>query len=238
MARKFNGTSDKAVTATLAFGGSTQITIAFWLFIASFSNNDLKMVHNAKDGSTAFNGFYFVPSRASAPAGTFDIAMTKTSSGGNFWEDSAPRPSANAWHHVMLTHDRGTPANACWVDGAPQTLTTIAHNTGALGTFTDTQITFGHYNTTFLAYNLAEWTLWNGILLGTTQAKALAAGALAPTVHPANLLCYLPLWGGDSPEPDYSGHKSPATLTGTTFTQHSPVTNGFLPKRGFQPMPV
>lgn len=237
MARKFNGTSDKAVSATLAFGGSSKITISFWYFIASYVNSDTKMIHNAKDGVSAFNGFYFAPSRNSAPAGTFDIAITKSTTN-NFWEDSCTRPSAGAWHHVMLGHDRTVPLNSVWIDGVPQTLSTITHGSGTMGTFTDTAITFGHYSSTFLAYNLAEWTLWNGIILTTAHAKALASGMPSLLVHPDDRLLYVPFLGADSPEPDYSGNRSSVTLTGTTFTPHPPIAPGFAPKRGFQPMPV
>lgn len=210
MARQFNGTTDNG-TVALTLGSPTLLTVSFWLFIAAYSNSDLKMVHNTKDGATAFNGCYFAPSRASSPAGTFDIAMTKTSSGGNFWEDSCPHPSVGAWHHVLLGHDRATPRNLAWIDGIPQTLTTVAHNTGALGTFTDPTITFGKYSTNFLAMSLCEYAIWTNVILGDADAATLALGIAATRVKTANNIGYWPDMAAD-----LSGFGRPITLSGTT----------------------
>lgn len=238
MARIFNGTSD-SMAVTLPFSSSTQCTISFWAFFAAYTNNDTKLVYSSLSGNVGgIAGFDCNPSRASAPAGGFDIAMTK-GSGGSFWEDQFTRPSAGAWHHFMFTHNRATPVNAAWVDGAPQSLTTISHSGTAYGSFADATITFCKYSSTFLAMTLAEWALWNGVLLGAKAATALASGANPLSVHPDSLLCYLPLFGADSPEPDYSGGRHSATLTGTSFARHPPVQPGILvPRRGFQPMPV
>lgn len=237
MARKFNGTSD-SMAVTLPFSASTKCTISFWANWASFTSSDLRMVYSSLSGNVGgIAGFDCNPSRSSSPANGFDVAMTK-GSGGAFWEDQIPRPSTGAWHHIMITHDRTVPVNAVWVDGASQSLTTVSHTSNTYSTFADATLTFCKYNVTFLAMALAEWAIWNTVLLTGAAAKGLATGASPFDVHPDNLLAYLPLYGVDSPEPDYSGGKHSGTLTGTTWAAHPPVAPGMFPHRGFQPMPV
>lgn len=242
MSRKFTATPD-AISVPLVLG-VPRVTVAYWFFVPSWTNNDSRIFYSSKDGSVfTINGFFDNPSRNSAPnSGTSNTAMT--TSAGVDWEDSYPRPSAGAWHHIMVTHDRTVPINTVDVDGARQTLTTTQHGSAAAFTttqpnFTNCTVTFGKYGSTFIPCNLAEWAIWSNVILTNKHAQALAAGANPAVVHHENLLCYLPFFGADSPEPDYSGSRTPGTVTSTTFAPHPPVQPGLIvPRRGPQPTPI
>ena len=67
---------------------------------------------------------------------------------------------------------------------------------------------------------MAEVAIWN-VALTANEIKALANCTPPPVVHGgSSLVGYWPLWGGDSPEQDYSGGKSSATVTGATPANH------------------
>lgn len=239
MSRKFNGTSD-AAQITLNLSTFSLITISFWMWWDTFANNDkLALEHTATINSNA--GFIVDPNSTAPVNGLIQIGFTKAAPVAA-WVDGFARPSAAAWHHYMLVMNRATPANFAWVDGAPQTLTTGTHTAGTYGNFINSTLNLMSRNkaSLFGAGRMAELAMWGGVALTTGNAKAFATGAAPPhLVAPDNLILYPPLFGTDSPEPDYSGKKQSATLTGTSWAAHPPVMPGLnRTNRSFQPMPV
>lgn len=241
MARLFNGTS-QGLQIALNLSAYSVITVSFWLWWNVFNTSDnLVMEYGTTWDANGANGF-IADFNYSGGVHTPQFGIATVIGGvQKYWNDEFPRPSAAAWHHYMMTLNRATPAIAAWVDGAPQTLTLVKHDAVAYGNFGNQNLNLMCRNAAslFAAGRLAEYAMWGGVALGTGAAKSLSIGALPITVHPDNLIFYPPIFGADSPEPDYSGGRHSATLVGApTFTPHPGITQGLLPKRAFQPMPV
>lgn len=235
MARLFNGTSDRA-TAAVALAGFSVLSLSFWMWVDAFSGASRDSITYGSPTSSGA-GFLIEP---------FDtqplvVGMFKP---GAVWADNlATPPSAAAWHHYLYVGDRTGPTNTLYVDGSLKTLTTFAHQGSGYGNYASagsTTLELGTYNATqFFSGRLAEVVIWGGVTLGLAAAKALAAGASPLSVHPGSVSAYYPLFGKDSPEPDYSGKQANATLTGTSYTAPPGVQAGIiLPNRVGQGGPV
>src|SRR5262249_57134516 len=113
-----------------------------------------------------------------------------------------------------------------------QSLTTVSHGAAITNTaFANSSVQLGRTNTTlWKAGRVAEFALWPGVTITAAEAKSLASGASPLNVHPDGLGLYLPLLG-DSPEPDYSGGRHSATLTGTSIANHPGVVPPVLRPR-------
>lgn len=240
MSRKFNGTTDHASRA-LDLSAFSLVTMGFWLWWDAFANTDNLAFEFGTTNYAAGNGFLIDPNSGTPATGKFQIAMG-LSTGLISWADSFTRPSAAAWHHYTMIFNRATPLNTVYVDGAPQTLTTVTHNAGTYGNFgSGSTLNFMCRNgaSLFGAGRQADVAIWGGVALTAGEAKALAVGASPRTVHPDGIVFHPPLYGADSPEPDYSGKQRSVTLSGTSWAAHPGVMPGFtLPQRGFQPQPV
>lgn len=238
MSRKFNGTSDFA-QASVDLSTYSLITVSFWMWWDTNAFNDSYALEHTANFN-ANNGWVIAPNNAPTP-GTWIFGMGTATGGTKSWLDQiTTRPTAAAWHHFMLVMNRATPVNTAWVGGVSAPLSTVVHQAGTYGNYANSTLNCMARNgtTKFSPGRLAELAIWGGVGLTTAHAKALAAGALPFQARPDNLVFYTPLLGADSPEPEYSGGKHSATLTGTSFSPHPAVTAGFFPKRGFQPMPV
>lgn len=68
----------------------------------------------------------------------------------------------------------------------------------------------------------SNWVLWASALTNN-QIKALANGVNPFSIDPTNINANLPIWGNQSPEPDYTGKAHTGTVTGTTKAVNPPV---------------
>lgn len=145
------------------------------------------------------------------------------------WDDDLPLPSLDVWHHYLMVQNRGTPLNSVWIDGVAQTLTPGTHDAGAYNNCPNQTIYFGnHPSGLYVQGAMAEMALFPGTLFGLNQAKALTAGARV-TEMPTKPSYYWPLFGADSPEPDYGGTRKSATVSGTVASvPHPGIQPGLL----------
>jgi hypothetical protein len=217
MARLFNGSSD---VATMAYDLSARnvISIAYWFWADA---NETSGDHGICSYTTNVGGnsaFYHEPKAGGSNA--WEVGMT--TSANQFWSDTFTWPSAAAWHHFVIIHDRATPLNTVYVDGAAVGLSGSARSAQS-GNFANSSIQLGRTNTTlWKAGRLAHFALWPGVALTAQEAVGLATGANPMNVHPDGLGIYCPLFG-NSPEPDYSGARRSFTLTGTSVANHPRV---------------
>lgn len=234
MGRKFNGTTDSAVSSSVSFSSlvnGASLAFSFWLWWDAFASGDQLAL-----GTTRAGGWVCDPDYSGAAAFSFGMA---DGGGGTSFLDRFARPSAAAWHHYLLASTRpraatGQPArNFAYVDGVAQGLTSIS--AGAMSeTWADSvvhvmsQIPPNVGNAAGRISDLAIWqTNFQFAGLGTKYAQTLFAGASPLYVLPDLLLAYWP-FDGESPEPDDGcrslvGGGHPVTLTGTTFVQPRPV---------------
>ncbi len=210
MSRKFNGTTDY-MTASPALNAFSLLTVSYWMWWDTNANDDDFACEYGASYITQ-NGFVVDHNSSSGGGGKVEFGMG-LNTGSVHWSDLYTRPSAGVWHHYMYVMNRATPVNKAWVDGVSQSLTTASHGAG----------TYGNYGTATL-FLMAHYTIWGGVELGTNHALALAGGAPPEMVWPAGISWRAPLWGVDSPEPDYSGRRLSATVTaGTTWAPDPPV---------------
>jgi len=225
MARSFNGSSDLA-SFSPSIAGFNVLSLSFWMLLPTNPTSEkVAIVGIAPFGGSSFD---FEPRDI-----TNGIAsMTMTGPPG-FWVDTFTQATANVWHHYLAIYSRVGPTNTLYIDGLPITMTARVHNAGSYGNFADSGPWYlMDYPTGgaawFTAGSMAELAAWGGVTITASEAVSLAAGASPVSVHPDGLTFYVPMHGGDSPEPDYSGNKYNATLTGTSYVPHPRVQPGIL----------
>lgn len=148
----------------------TKITIAFWLYWDNAANDDALAMELGQSYGFA-NGFIVDPN-CSSPA-AFMYGTGSPAGGSNLV--TFPRPSAGAWHRVVLTMDRLASAGAvgqAYVDGIAQTMSAFPGANTTTGTFTPDTLNLMSRNGTslFATGNLQDLTFYDGLL---TNAQAL-----------------------------------------------------------------
>lgn len=225
--RGFDATDGVGSTDALTTTYATNSTLTSWAF----------WVYRTGD-SVSGNGRIFQRDAAGIRLFYEDSAASKYqfevqwSGGDAIW--TTPRPSAGAWHHVLVTYDAGLLANApiMYIDGASVTVTTFQAPTGTLVTGA-TAYTIGNTSGGIRVWNgrLAEFAVWEGSILTAGNATSLwnaGAGARADTIGSPTV--YWILCGNASPEPNVIGGGSTAVVTGTKKQAHPfvncPVSTG------------
>jgi four helix bundle protein len=138
----FDGVSGSAASSAVNLSDTSVVTLSFWLKVDSYSSDD-KLAFEYTNNYNSKNGF-FVDPNASGVGGCasnkFSVSMSKSNN--TFWEDCFTRPSAGAWHHYVVVFNRSTPANTVYVDGVAQSLSTVLHNSSAMGNFDNSTLYF------------------------------------------------------------------------------------------------
>lgn len=164
---------------------------------------------------TTNNAQQALVSLSTAGTNTFDL---ETDSSGNLLmrefdgtistSGSAGVVPTGAWHHCAGTQSSHSNRTS-YLDGVAGT--TDATTRAATVSNTGVGVSLGG---NFLNGLIADAAMWN-VVLSTQDIANLAAGLSPLEVRPDALVAYWPLWGDDSPEPDWnptSTHKS-LTLT-------------------------
>lgn len=220
MARTFGGVSTDEVTFSTyaAMNGLTAMTFSAWVYrlgdSASGNGRILDKLNGATSGWQVYEdvsgNFYDIANSQYATAGTWEMA----------------RPTANAWHHLGIVYDGSAAANVpvMYSDGVSQTVTTFTQSAGAF-TADSAAICIGNRSSDQLrVFNgkICEIAVWN-VLLTATEIKALALGVSPLRIRPANRVFFPPVYGVQSPEPNFAISGSTGTVTGTVRANHAPV---------------
>lgn len=218
MARTFNGSTDIITTGNTA--AAVLRSCSFWFYPTA-----------TPSGTPVFYEWRsFVDGTLNDLASFLDtLFLYEAGFDGNLglWEfGDGTFPSLNQWHHLCITFDGSNVANVPFalVDGVDQSATMItALPPAGTAIANNYPIVFGNDAgpNPYTGY-LAEFGFWN-CLLATKELTALSKGIKPNRIRPASLKAYYPLWGLQSPEPDLSGNKNSAVLTGTTRANHAPV---------------
>lgn len=125
--------------------------------------------------------------------------------------------TASVWNHFLLTHDQSsgtlTAASPYW-NGAIGSVSSIGSGTTAPNA---NPYYVGNWSGAANVWDglLAHFAIWDDVILGPGDAQALMAGVHPMSISPANCVCYLPLDGIHSPEPDFTFRNAPGIVTGT-----------------------
>ena len=127
-AAQFNGTSQSLRATAVDLSDTDTISVELWLWWDAYANND-DMVLDYGPGSPTSHGGFFIDPNSTSSGGAFGIALYPGPVNGSFFENTFPRPSAAAWHHIVAVMDKGlTPALGAirlYVDGVEQTATSV-----------------------------------------------------------------------------------------------------------------
>ena len=140
--------------------------------------------------------------------------------------DTTNTVNDDAIHIILFTYSgSGTAAGVKgYIDGATETMIEVGGDTFANTTLNNVAMELGHRSTGGLDYEdmLSFFVVWDAEL-SASEAQALTRGVNPFGVRPANLKAFLPIWGNQSPEPDYHKASSTGTVTGTTKVANPPV---------------
>jgi len=102
-APKFNGSTSFAKSPTIDLSKFNAVTIAFWLYWNGYANDQTTCItYPTNDPFTTGNtGFTIIPNEST---GNFGFAWSN-GNGSDFRLGVINRPSAAAWHHIMIILD-------------------------------------------------------------------------------------------------------------------------------------
>jgi hypothetical protein len=224
MARNFVAASSQFMRAASAPLTAKPVTIAAWFRRTAVTGIQAGVYIGDATGNTTRLGL----GRTSATMRLMDrgataaVAADHTSNG---------LPAVGVWYHGAGVYSSAT-SRTPYFNGAAGTNNTT--NAGAQTSFT--RVSVGRMDQSSVQDNfdgdIAEVGVWN-VALTASEIASLARGVPPTMVRPNALVFYAPLYGNDSPEPDYTtGHRNltngAAGAAATTSTMHAPVIPGFL----------
>lgn len=218
MARSFNGSS-QYLSGSRDFSAYSRLTVGG------------KVYFNSKPSP------YGIIWEFGAATGNFtfywnnNINALKVSCTGNVGSSDAEYTSTTVnngqWYDFITTFDFAASTNEAnlYVDGVAQTAgarPANANNTGAFGS--STFIVAARSTPQYYHPGLIERLWVYAGIVNADQAASIARGVSPVVALGAGLLHYWPLWGNDSPEPDYCGNLA-LSLTNTPTQAAGPSAN-------------
>jgi hypothetical protein len=152
--------------------------------------------------------------------------MVRNFAGGDQYIGATAGMAMTAWNHIAWTNDGvvGTSGNF-YGNGQSVTTNIDITSSGALST-TSSAFVIGN-NTTGASPGgtIAYVSLYNVVLTQSEVREAMTYG-----YTPRGLIGYWPVWGTDSPEPDYSGLGRVGSITAGAAVAGPPVAWPLLPQ--------
>lgn len=222
MSRGFGATFGVGSTDIIASGFTTAISalhsFSIWANINSAGGGNLGRMFAAGIGVNGTPDFFVNTTAALNYSAPFNVTRGQ-------WSVTAP--AISSWHHYAVVYDGSNSLNTplIYVDGVSQVVGTTTAPVGIFNS-TATAINIGNSSDSSRGWNgkLAEFSLWNGVLLTAAEIVALSKGMPALFVRPKQLSFYLPLFGTQANEPDWGPSHVTQTITGTKIQTHAPVT--------------
>jgi hypothetical protein len=227
MARSFNGSSDKIVKGSGTLYIGLPVSMSCWFKAANTTHNGTLVAH----GNSANNGDRLALSALGGvtgdPVGAQHVDNVASADGNAF---TTAGFSANVWHHACGVFT-SVSSRTAYLDG------------GNSATDTNTQASIGIDRTSignlerqtpanFFNGEIAEVGIWNSTLTAS-EVWALSRGFAPPMVKPSGLICWMPLMGRNSPEPNYWKAGDLFTVTGTAQADHTRIIYPARPFIGY-----
>jgi len=214
--------SDATIDDMFADGGAS--TCFFWAFPDNLGEANIGTIWNK--GVTNRGGVFLLIATSKIRL----INYRSTTDGE--WRQTSDDMNFDAWNSIGMKYDSGSTTNNptfCHdetlqrVDAGLDEITTPV---GTNSTEAADDLIIGNFftgTTTWDGY-IAEVTFWKGTLLGDNQLQALCRGVNPFFISQTKPSLYMPAFGDQSPEPDYSGNNNDGTLLDTTKVDtHSPT---------------
>jgi len=228
MGRRFDGTNDTIELGDTPFDfiETDAFTVLWWVEDTETAVNAALM---SKLGvSSPFTGWEMITSSVQG-ADDMNCQLIKDASN-KLREDSIgmSRNDGNT-HHIGVTKGTGTTSSAlAWFNNGSALSTQVVNNTLSVGENiqNNEQMTMGERPDGSQDYegDEAEVCVW-AAELSTNEVLILSRGVNPFIVQNSNINGYWPLYGNDSPEPQYKGQTDTGTVTGATKSTgwHPPV---------------
>lgn len=212
MARDFDGTNDNiTVNGTFTEADTDIRTLFVW-----FDPDALAGTRIVGIGDNVGAGTDRLTSNLDGSTSRYRI--TQDFDGTNGQWSTTNTVSTGSWQNCGFAYDRGATANdpVFVLDGTNETVIEIATPTGT-AVAGDDRLRIGETGNAGDDYNgrMAFVAIWN-VALSVNEIQVMNRGVNPFVIRHENLILYWPLWGNQSPEPDYSGNGENGTLAGTT----------------------
>jgi hypothetical protein len=169
-AAHFDGVDD-AARAQVDLTGLSTITVEFWLYVDSYTNEDA-LALELTDNFNQNKGGFIVDPNAPQAGGSFGIGIGNPDTRNNVF---FTRPSAGQWHHYAIVLDAAAPAAqqiTPYVDGQAVAYTKTSSGTGS-GGFANSMLNFMSRagGSLFLRGGLDELAIYNRALSAAQIAE-------------------------------------------------------------------
>ncbi len=212
MARDFDGVDDVIYVASQSQANS-DFTMAIWANPDSEGEGGIGRAFSLFQSATSRVEFIFQTGGINQPQLVLALGTTQTLSGAN---NDMPNGEWNHWAVRFRTSDNykdivknGAVLNSNTFDPGTTAISATMH-IGA-------NLTSGSND---YDGKLAMFMWWN-YFLSLDEIK-MAMYGMRQKVQPANLKMFLPMWGNQSPEPDWSGNNRHGTVVGAIRADHPP----------------
>jgi hypothetical protein len=146
-------------------------------------------------------------------------------SGFGLFRGTTAAPSTGAWHHVGMSWGGVNAVSniRIFFDGVEATYSGGGTGAGNMADDSAYNLAIGDrdFGGRAMDGRMADFRLWNYAL----SPEELNAARLGARVRQDRLVGWWPLWGVQSPEPDWSGNGNHGTPTGTARVDHPPMTS-------------
>lgn len=230
MTRDFNGTTDlinvgSGSTIDDIFAATNGGTVFAWHFPDTIGELSAGRIYQKTN--TPPNGGSLFRILATSKMDFFSYRATTSGT----WSQTNNDATLDAWNSTSVKYDSALTTNdpTFCHNGTIQTvgsgLTETATPNGASATDAAASMGIGNDVTAATTWDgyLSHVTFWKGEAITNNQMMAMGHGvnpfAIGSSTKP---VLYLPIWGIESPEPDYSGNNNDGTLTGTTKINNNP----------------
>jgi len=219
LARFFDGTNDKIACGTdssmdnIFDGGGT---------ICAWAKTNASIIDSDKIMDKVLWPFHFNGPISSVS----ELVFVQVFSGDNgTWITTSTEVTVAVWTHTALTYDSSNTGDnvTFFIDGASVSDTQNVAPTGTFTSDASNELTIGNrpaQDRTMFG-DLAEVAGWDAILVAT-ELQSLGEGTPPLIIRHANLKFYLPLWGNQTPEPDFVAQLNTGTVTEAAQANHPP----------------
>ena len=216
MARSFVAASSQSLLAATTPITATPLTVACWYTLTSTATGSARTLISISSQADDNNFF-----RLAANDGVNGRIDAETKGSASTFQSTYTLPgfAVNTWFHAAAVFASPT-SRIAYGDGVAGTENTTSQTPAGLST-----ISVGvlkrtghvHYHDGLLKLP----AIWDVALTADEMAQ-LATGVWPGKIRPESLVGFWPLWGDDSPEPDFAAGARQLTVTGATKSDSGP----------------
>ncbi len=215
MSRSFDGSGDEiSIGNTTEHDNLTDWTIHSWAKLNNLTGDRVIIGNWPTFGLLTF--FFDDVASASGRTDVWHVFI----SGQDRVESATSAAVVDTWQAVNGSYDATTEIQL-WIDGVEDANSPTAISETNMGLNNDLVIAALPAGGRVMDGFLSHITWWD-VVLSDNEKVALANGVNPIAIRPNNIISLWPLWGNQSPEPDWSGNGNTGTNTGSVKGNDGP----------------